>query len=48
MSPGRGRIDGGSQAGLSVEDKYRPKFGWYGSLSQPLTVDYRLFEMSLL
>jgi hypothetical protein len=38
-----GRIDGGSQAGLAADDIYRPKFGWYGSSGQDVTVDYRRF-----
>lgn len=41
-----GRLNGGSQAGLAAEDIFRPKFGWYGSLQQGVTVDVRLFEMS--
>lgn len=41
----RARIDGGSQAGLADEAIFRPKFGWYGPLSQQVHVDYRRFEM---
>jgi hypothetical protein len=40
-----GRLDGGSQRGLAQSDIFRPKFGWYGSLSQSVTVDYRHFSM---
>lgn len=36
-----GTLNGGSQASLSDEDIFRPKFGWYGSLSQSVAVDYR-------
>jgi hypothetical protein len=42
----RGRIDGGSQDGLAEAPVFRPKFGWYGPLSQQVQVDYRRFEMS--
>jgi hypothetical protein len=40
-----GFINGGSQASSSTEDIFRPKFGWYGSLNQQVTVDYRQFEI---
>jgi len=40
-----GTLNGGSQASRADADIFRPKFGWYGSLSQPVTVDYRHFSM---
>jgi hypothetical protein len=36
-----GTLNGGSQAPVADADIFRPKFGWYGSLSQPIAVDYR-------
>jgi hypothetical protein len=36
-----GTLNGGSQAPVDDADVFRPKFGWYGSLSQPVAVDYR-------
>lgn len=43
-----GRIDGGSRAGDAKEDIFRPKFGWYGSTSQHITVDVRRFVLSAI
>lgn len=43
-----GRIDGGSRAGDAREDVFRPKFGWYGSTTQDVTVDFRGFAMSAI
>jgi len=42
-----GRLDGGSKASRATDDAFRPKFGWYGPLSQDLTVDYRKFHLSV-
>jgi len=41
----RARINGGSQAWRATSDIFRPKFGWYGSLGQPVTVDIRHLEI---
>jgi hypothetical protein len=40
-----GTLNGGSQASQADADLFRPKFGWYGPLSQSVQVDYRHFAM---
>ena len=41
-----GTIDGGSLAGRSLRDVWRPKFGFYGSGSNNLNVDVKRFTIT--